>query len=141
MLTIGKNRRLLVMKNLLISLVVATFLLVPGMAAAVNSLQVCEVEGVVAVDGSMRLNSFSLSDMVGLSNSDAHATAVDPTVCAGQMYACDNGSGGTSIVKKKSDCDSCSSTNPDHCTGCCDYFCTTAACKTRCCSNECGTSC
>lgn len=95
----------------------------------------CVVHGLRMSDGSMELQLFDMNELTGFSNSAGDTCAGD------KLYTCDDGSGGTSSVRKKSDCSKCSTSNPNHCDGCCDYFCDTAACQTACCAGQCGSVC
>lgn len=100
------------------------------------------VEDAIAFDsGAVALNSYSLAELID--DDFAAEAGAAGTTCAGKLYGCDDGAGGSEIVKKWKNCDECSSANPDHCTGCCTYFIdsTQPTKRSLCCANKCGTTC
>ena len=125
------------MRNLCWYLGIASMMMFAGSALAQGhsmneSADACGLDAYYAGNGAIAIDSFSLEQLVD-GDMDSGGTN-----CMGKLYLCDDGSGGTSTVQKKADCDNCAA---NHCDGCCSYFCTTPACKTRCCANECGTVC
>lgn len=102
-------------------------------AYADDLAETCGLDAYYADDGAIIIDSFSLDRLA-----DGEMLSPDPSCRGDKLYLCDGASGGTSVVKKKAQCDTCAA---NHCDGCCSYFCTTPACRTRCCSNECGTVC
>jgi len=97
-----------------------------------NSAQaaVCDAVGAQLGDGSFVIEFYE--------GGIDRAERIGGPECLGNIYGCDNPSGGDEIIKKASDCNKCKA---DHCEGCCAYHTSNPTSKSRCCAGQCGVPC